>query len=208
MEDQNWKARLVNVLVNDWTHARNAELELQKLRIPGSRACSRRFYNEVRDALDHMYRIADSKDPNEQGSNTNSIEEHLRRAAVETLEFHIEQKLSRLRPARLRWAKESLYDGELRIVGEVLAKTLLISRRYDELTLKELFEGQRYLAEARQVKGAKMEDTRSKLQQADESFRRAAEAIDGGGFNVRVFELLLMFSSLGIGFALTYFGLL
>jgi hypothetical protein len=190
---------LRKVLSNDWPHARDAESELQRLRIPGSRACSRRFNNEVRDALDHLYRIAVATDHNKEQANVNSIAEHLRRAAVETLEFHIEQQLSKLRPSHLRWALESLRDREFGILGEVLAKSLYVRRRYTELALLELFRGQQFLAEARQTKGSEMETTRAKLEEAHDAFKRASAEITGGGVRSRLFQLLLAAAMCAVG---------
>ena len=199
-----WEEDLNKVLTVDWLTGKKNALRLQQeLHDGGTGSLSRRFNNEVRDALDHLFRVAEAQDEKGRVANINSISEHLRRASVESLEFLVEQKLFRIRPVPSRWFWEAVQARDGRVIREFLKKLLLIRPRYNTMILRRIQEGQRSLAEARRQKGLKMTQALDALTKAYEAFVEIEQQLDGGAVNQRVFDLVARTVLLLAGFGAT-----
>lgn len=89
------RTKLLSVLLEAWPKAKESNQSLRELYDErGVPPLSKRFDNEARDALDHLYRIASSSNAQTQVANVNSIREHLRRGAVEGKEWLVEEELT------------------------------------------------------------------------------------------------------------------
>ena len=198
---------LYEVLTSDWVIAKDTEQRIrQKLRERRLGDVSRRFRNEVRDALDHLYRVSSATTRDEQEANINSIAEHLRRATVESLEFLVEETLARIRPVSVRWLAQSWRRTDLRftIWIETVRKLLLVKPRYSRILLRRIGQGKKHLAEARRAKGSDMRIARDGLYKALAAFEEAEEEIYAGKIRARLYQLALgaIFFVLGIGVTL------
>jgi len=195
---------LEQVLKELWPRAKEEAEQLNaKLKEKGFGALSRRFNNEVRDALDHLYRIANADSDGERAKNASSIEEHLRRGTVESREFLVEEQLAKIRPIPLHWDEEtlkSLYQHDRKaLFGAVMRRLLFVWPRYDEEVLTLILKGQQCLASARQLKGGNSKDTLSQLNEAMEFFERAESHLYKDRLNLRFYDLLLAVIFLAVG---------
>lgn len=187
--------RLAQVLGSDVPLARQNRSRLEAARLERHEASqSRRFNNEVRDSLDHLYRFATASSPDSAIGHAHSIREHLRRASVESLEFLVEETLRRIRPLPFRWG----LDREN--MGEMVKRLLLVRLRHSTLTLEKIHEGQRELAAARQLKGCDMQGPTDHLVRALAHFKSAEALLNAGIWNHRASEVVwgLVFFAVGV----------
>jgi hypothetical protein len=178
---------------------------------------SRRFNNEIRDALDHLYGMAASTVSAEQSMNLAAIREHLRRAVVESCEFLVEKQLLKVRPVPIGLEYLGIRRGDrfLReyivrlwtsrtLWWELLKKFLLIRGTYDRLVMEKLLEGKKHLIMARQSKGVDTEQVMASLGKALKCYDLAAEHIQGQAVRKRLVSVSQGVISIIVGILLAW----
>lgn len=210
---ENISDKLKNILTKDWPYSRKiTEATLVHFRGRKKKTLSREFINETRDTLDHLYRVASENSGDVQRDNCSSMHEHLRRATVEPLEFHVEETLRKIRPLRIPRNFKDFHDirrAGLFLWREYALALFVIRPKFTTLILQEIILGKKYLVNARRGKGGNMNGSAENLISALRVFENVSRELDIHSRPI-LFDLFLNIFALlaGIGLsALLKYGL-